>query len=196
MSARQGGLTLIELLVALALTALLGVLLAALVNGWINMRERLSQGSPGMPVLDFCLALERRFDTTVLRQLHERRLPLALNWLDWQPDALQLQWVALGAWPSAEGGARLQRQRLSYDRRGQRLLLHTSSDLYATGAPLWTLREQLEQVESVSFNFRQDSRWLAWPSTDRLRPDRGVRLTFQRDGAPYVCTFALPWGRS
>ena len=57
MSARQGGLTLIELLVALALTALLGVLLAALVNGWINVRERLSQGSPGMPVLDFCLSL-------------------------------------------------------------------------------------------------------------------------------------------
>ena len=196
MSARQGGLTLIELLVALALTALLGVLLAALVNGWINVRERLSQGAPGMPVLDFCLALERRFDTTVLRQLHERRLPLAMNWLDWQPDALQLQWVALGAWPSAEDGARLQRQRLGYERRSQRLLLHTSADLYAAGAPAWTLREQLDEVQSVSFSFRQDSRWLAWPSTDRLRPDRGVRLTFQRDGASYVCTFALPWGRS
>ncbi|SDH80020.1 general secretion pathway protein J [Pseudomonas flavescens] len=192
----QRGLTLVELLVALALTALLGVLLAALVNGWINVRERLSQGSAGMPVLDFCLALERRFDSTVLRQLHERRLPLALNWLDWRPDELQLQWVALGAWPSAEGGARLQRQRLDYDRRSQRLLLHTSSDLYAAAAPVWALREQLDRVESVSFTFRQDSRWLAWPSTDRLRPDRGVRLTFQRDGAPYVCTFALPWGRS
>ncbi len=185
-----------ELLVALALTALLGVLLAALINGWINVRERLSQGSPGMPVLDFCLALERRFDTTALRQLHERRLPLALNWLDWQANQLQLQWVALGAWPSAEGGSRLQRQRLGYDRRSQRLLLQTSSDLYAAGAPVWILREQLDRVESVSFSFRQDSRWLAWPSTDRLRPDRGVRLTFQRDGAPYVCTFALPWGRS
>ena len=185
-----------ELLVALALTALLGVLLAALINGWINVRERLSQGSPGMPVLDFCLALERRFDTTVLRQLHERRLPLALSWLDWQANELQLQWVALGAWPSAEGGSRLQRQRLDYDRRSQRLQLHTASDLYAAGAPVWILREQLDRVESVSFSFRQDSRWLAWPSTDRLRPDRGVRLTFQRDGAPYVCTFALPWGRS
>lgn len=196
MSGGQRGLTLMELLVALALTALLGVLLAALINGWINVRERLSQGSPGMPVLDFCLALERRFDTTVLRQLHERRLPLALSWLDWQANELQLQWVALGAWPSAEGGSRLQRQRLGYDRRSQRLLLHTASDLYAAGAPVWILREQLDRVESVSFSFRQDSRWLAWPSTDRLRPDRGVRLTFQRDGAPYVCTFALPWGRS
>lgn len=196
MSGGQRGLTLMELLVALALTALLGVLLAALINGWINVRERLSQGSPGMPVLDFCLALERRFDTTVLRQIHERRLPLALSWLDWQANELQSQWVALGAWPSAEGGSRLQRQRLGYDRRSQRLLLHTSSDLYAAGAPVWILREQLDRVESVTFSFRQDSRWLAWPSTDRLRPDRGVRLTFQRDGAPYVCTFALPWGRS
>ncbi|CAK9890995.1 MULTISPECIES: prepilin-type N-terminal cleavage/methylation domain-containing protein [Pseudomonas] len=192
MKRRQRGLTLLELLVALALTALLGILLAALVNAWAGVRERLQQPAQGSPVLDFCLALERRFDSTVLRQLYEQRLPLAINWIDWQPAALQLQWVARGAWPQAEGGSRLQRQRLSYDARGQRLLLETSADLYALGKPQWRERDQLDQVTAPSFSFFQSGRWLAFPSAERSAPDRGVRLEFKRDGAPYVCTFALP----
>ncbi|MGE8391180.1 prepilin-type N-terminal cleavage/methylation domain-containing protein [Pseudomonas sp. BIGb0427] len=192
MKRRQQGLTLLELLVALALTAVLGILLAALVNAWAGMRERLQQPAQGSPVLDFCLALERRFDSTVLRQLYEQRLPLAINWLDWQPATLQLQWVARSAWPQAEGGSRLQRQRLSYDTRGQRLLLETSSDLYAVGKPQWRQREQLDQVTAPSVAFFQSGRWLAFPSAERSAPDRGVRLEFKRDGAPYVCTFALP----
>lgn len=192
MRRRQQGLTLLELLVALALTAVLGVLLAALVNGWLSVRERLDQAPQASPVLSFCLGLERRFDATVLRQLYEQRLPLALNWLDWQPAELQLQWVALAAWPAAEGGSRLQRQRLRYDRRGARLLLETSADLYAVERPHWVLRDSLAGVSSPVFEFRQGSRWLAWPSAERAAPDRGVRLEFQRDGAPYVCTFALP----
>lgn len=195
MRRRQQGLTLLELLVALALTALLGVLLAALVNGWLTVRERLDQGPQATPVLSFCLALERRFDATVLRQLYEQRLPLALNWLDWQPAELQLQWVALAAWPAAEGGSRLQRQRLRYDARGAQLLLETSADLYAVEPAQWLLRERLDGVAAPTFMFRQGSRWLAWPSAERSQPDRGVRIEFQRDGAPYVCTFALPEGQ-
>lgn len=195
MRRRQQGLTLLELLVALALTALLGVLLAALVNGWLTVRERLDQGPQATPVLSFCLALERRFDATVLRQLYEQRLPLPLAWLDWQPADLQLQWVALAAWPGAEGGSRVQRQRLRYDRRAAQWLLETSADLYAVGRPVWVLREQLAGVSAPVFSFRQGSRWLAWPSAERSQPDRGVRIEFQRDGAPYVCTFALPEGQ-
>ncbi|CAM3912327.1 hypothetical protein D3C81_290950 [compost metagenome] len=192
MKRRQQGLTLLELLVALALTAVLGILLATLVNAWVGVRERLQQPAQGSPVLNFCLALERRFDSTVLRQLYEQRLPLAINWLDWQPATLQLQWVARGAWPQAEGGSRLQRQRLSYDSRGQRLLLETSADLYAVGKPQWRERDQLDQVTAPSFSFFQSGRWLAFPSAERSAPDLGVRLEFKRDGAPYVCTFALP----
>lgn len=192
MKRRQQGLTLLELLVALALTALLGVLLAALVNGWLTVRERLDQGPQATPVLSFCLALERRFDTTVVRQLYEQRLPLEVRWLDWRPGELQLHWVALTGWPGADGDSRLQRQRLRYDAQASRLLLETSADLYAVGVPHWTVREQLAGVTAPVFLFWQDSRWLAWPSTEPLRPDRGVRLEFQREGSPYVCTFALP----
>ena len=58
MNLRQHGLTLIELLVALALTAVVGVVLAALVNGWLKVRERLTEPGNEPLVLEFCLALE------------------------------------------------------------------------------------------------------------------------------------------
>ncbi|MBH3341080.1 prepilin-type N-terminal cleavage/methylation domain-containing protein [Pseudomonas mendocina] len=195
MRTEQQGLTLIELLVALALTAMLGVLLAALVSGWSSVRERLQDSGQGSAVLDFCLALERRFDTLVLRQLYERRMPLEARWLDWHEGQTQLQWVALDAWVGEAGTSRLQRQRLRFDARNQRLGVFTSNDLYAPDQARWVAREQLSGVDAVQLSFRQEGRWVAAPSPDLLRPDRGVRLTFQRDGAPYVCTFALPWGR-
>lgn len=192
----QAGLTLIELLVALALTVVLGLLLAALVHGWLVVRERLDASTQGSSVSDFCLALERRFDSPVLRRLYEQRLPLPVRWLDWQADRHELSWVSSSAWPQAEGGSRLQRQRLRFDARGQRLLLESSADLYAAGLPRWRLREQLERVSAVDFLYYQGSRWLGWPADQLAHPDRGVRLQLVRDGAPYVCTFVLPWGRS
>ncbi|MDH0650190.1 prepilin-type N-terminal cleavage/methylation domain-containing protein [Pseudomonas sp. GD03858] len=196
MKRRQAGMTLIELLVALALTALLGVLLSALVNGWLKVRERLDEQVRETGVLDFCLALERRFDSPVLRRLYEQRLPLAPRWLDWQPDRQQLLWVAAAAWPQAEGGSRLQRQRLRFEPREQRLLLETSADLYAAAMPQWLVRERLERVSALSILYHQSGRWLAWPSDQSAHPGRGVRVELVRDGAPYVCTFVLPWGRS
>lgn len=196
MKRRQAGLTLIELLVALALTALLGVMLSALVNGWLKVRERLQSTTQETSVLDFCLALERRFDSPVLRRVYEQRLPLASRWLDWRPDRQQLLWVAAAAIPEAEGGSRLQRQRLRFDAREQRVALESSADLYAAGAPRWVLREQLERVSAMNILYHQGGRWLAWPSDQPAHPGRGVRLELQRDGAPYVCTFVLPWGRS
>ncbi|UTL80259.1 type II secretion system protein [Pseudomonas putida] len=196
MKRRQAGLTLIELMVAMALTALLGVMLAALVNGWLKVRERLQVTRQENSVLEFCLALERRFDSPVLRRVYEQRLPLASRWLDWQPDRQQLQWVAATAVPEAEGGSRLQRQRLRFDAREQRLTLETSADLYAASEPRWVMREQLEQVSALNVLYHQGGRWLPWPSDQPAHPGRGVRVQLQRDGAPYVCTFTLPWGRS
>ncbi|QXI37496.1 prepilin-type N-terminal cleavage/methylation domain-containing protein [Pseudomonas xantholysinigenes] len=196
MKRRQVGMTLIELLVALALTALLGVMLAALVNGWLKVRERLDEQVRETGVLDFCLALERRFDNPVLRRLYEQRLPLAVRWLDWQPDRQQLLWVAAAAWPEAEGGSRLQRQRLRFEAREQRLLLESSADLYAAALPQWVVRERLERVSDLRVLYHQAGRWLAWPSDQPAHPGRGVRVELVRDGAPYACTFVLPWGRS
>jgi len=188
----QHGLTLIELLVAMALTAVLGIMLAALVNGWLKVRERLQDSAPQWPVLEFCLALERHFDGLSLRQLYEKRLPLALTWLDWQPAPQQLQWVAASTWPTALQPTRLQRVRLVDDRRAQRLSLFGSADLYAPAVPRWALLEQLSDVEQVRFSFYQGQQWLAYPSTVAAAPDRGVRLDFVRQGQPWTCTFVLP----
>ena len=196
MKRKQAGLTLIELMVALALTAVLGILLAALVNGWLKVRERLQVSAEETSVLDFCLALERRFDSPVMRRVYDQRLPLASRWLDWQPASNQLLWVASTGLPEAEGGARLQRQRLRFEAREQRLLLESSADLYAAAAPRWVQRERLERVAAINVLYYQGGRWLAWPSDQPAHPGRGVRLELQHDGAPYVCTFALPWGRS
>lgn len=196
MKRQQAGLTLIELMVALALTAVLGIMLAALVNGWLKVRERLASPAANAGVLEFCLALERRFDSPVLRRVYEQRLPLATRWLDWQGHNSQLLWVAVAAWPQAEGGSRLQRQRLRFDPREQRLLLETSADLYAAGEPHWVVRERLERVSAWQVLYHQGGRWLAWPSDQPAHPGRGVRVQLQRDGAPYVCTFALPHGLS
>ncbi|MGE8373619.1 MAG: type II secretion pathway protein XcpW [Pseudomonas putida] len=183
-------------MVALALTVLLGIMLAALVNGWLKVRERLQVTTQETSVLDFCLALERRFDSPVLRRVYDQRLPLASRWLDWQPASNQLQWVATTGLPEAEGGSRLQRQRLRFEAREQRLLLESSADLYAAAAPRWVQREQLDRVGAMNILYYQGGRWLAWPSDQPAHPGRGVRLELQRDGAHYVCTFALPWGRS
>ncbi|MFJ4142198.1 type II secretion system protein J [Pseudomonas sp. NPDC089734] len=195
MSHGQRGLTLVELLVAMALTAVVGVVLATLVNGWITVRERLAEPGNEPVVLEFCLALERRLDGLVLRRLYEKRLPLPVMRLDWEPAANRLGWVALTAWPEVEGQSRLQRQRLEFSPREGRLSLSTSADLYAADAPRWERREWLDGVDQVRFSFYQGTRWLAFPSTVALQPDRGVRLEFERHGAPYVCTFSLPDGR-
>lgn len=198
MSTTQRGLTLIELLVALALTAVVGVVLAALVNGWLKVRERLTEPGNEPLVLEFCLALERRFDSLVLRQLYENRLPLPRVWLDWQPASHRLEWVALTAWPdpSTGGQSRQQRQRLTFSPGERRLSLSTSDDLYAPGRPRWERRENLEAVDRLQVSFYQGNRWLAFPSTVAPVPNRGVRLEFERHGVPYVCTFALPDTRS
>lgn len=176
----------------MALTAVIGVVLAALVNGWLKVRERLDEPGNEPLVLEFCLALERRFDGLVLRQLYEHRLPLPLDWLAWKPDLNRLEWVASSGWPGAAGQSRLQRQRLEFNPGERRLGLSTSAQLYAPGEPRWEGREQLDAVDKLQVSFYQGTRWLAFPSTVAVQPDRGVRLEFERHGAPYVCTFSLP----
>ncbi len=161
MKRRQAGLTLIELMVALALTVLLGIMLAALVNGWMKVRERLQVTTQETSVLDFCLALERRFDSPVLRRVYDQRLPLASRWLDWQPASNQLQWVATTGLPEAEGGSRLQRQRLRFEAREQRLLLESSVDLYAAATPRWVQRERLDRVGAMNVLYYQAAS--GWP---------------------------------
>jgi general secretion pathway protein J len=77
-----------------------------------------------------------------------------------------------------------------------RRLRHRPAFLPAPAPPRGEPRPRLDQVSAMNVLYYQGGRWLAWPSDQPVHPGRGVRLELLRDGAPYVCTFALPWGRS
>ncbi|MDQ7912828.1 prepilin-type N-terminal cleavage/methylation domain-containing protein [Pseudomonas sp. 102515] len=189
----QAGMTLIEVLLAIALTALLAVLLGGLVNLWLDARGRLAaRVSTDALVLDLCGLLDRRLGGLVLRPLQEHRLPLHNALLDWRPDENRLDWVALDALPLGidQGAGRLRRQRLEWDAAQERLRLWRSAELDAVDAPVWQPVLDQPGVERLQLEFHGDGRWLAYPP--QTEPANGVRLTFTLQGAGYVCTFALP----
>lgn len=208
---RQAGLSLIELLLALALTAMLGVMIASLISGWVDLRERTAEiASPDAEVLEFCLLLEQRFDALTQRALQEQRLALNNGALVWRGDENRLEWVsgdglaaaALLAGRSSNrqdagttaplSGAvsNLRRQALSWEPELQQLVLHSSADLDAVGNARWQPIRRLDAVSDWELQFYHNARWLAYPATDGSAA--GVRLRFNRAGQPYVCTFALP----
>ncbi|MBA1259575.1 prepilin-type N-terminal cleavage/methylation domain-containing protein [Pseudomonas oryzihabitans] len=189
----QAGMTLIEVLLAIALTALLAVLLGSLVNLWLDARGRLAaRESTNARVLDLCGLLERRLGGLVLRPLQEHRLPLHNALLDWRPAEHRLDWVALDSLPlsAGQGAGRLRRQRLEWDAAQERLRLWRSAELDAVEAPVWQPVFDQPGVERLQLEFHGGGRWLAYPPP--AEPTNGVRLTFTLQGAGYVCTFALP----
>ncbi|WP_434774852.1 prepilin-type N-terminal cleavage/methylation domain-containing protein [Pseudomonas oryzihabitans] len=190
---RQQGMTLIEVLLAMALTALLAVLLGSLVNLWLDARGRLAaRESTNARVLDICGLLDRRLAGLVWRPLQEQRRLLHNAVLDWHPAENRLDWVALDALPvgADQGAGRLRRQRLEWNASTDRLRLSRSAELDAVDAPAW--QQVLDQpgVERLNLEFHGGGRWLAYPPL--AEPANGVRLTFTLQGAGYVCTFALP----
>lgn len=194
----QSGLSLIELLLALALTALLGVMIASLINGWVDLRERTGQDSSAdTQVLEFCLLLEQRFDALTARSLQEQRLALNNTPLVWLADRQRLEWVSRDAVAfdglELDGVAplsALRRQALQWDKSGQRLRLLSSGDIDAVASARWHEVRGLDGVGELRLQFYQASRWLAYP--DSQGSAQGVRLEFRRSQVPYVCTFALP----
>ncbi|KUM41467.1 prepilin-type N-terminal cleavage/methylation domain-containing protein [Pseudomonas sp. EpS/L25] len=189
----QQGMTLIEVLLAIALTALLAVLLGNLVNLWLDARGRLAaRESTNARVLDFCGLLDRRLGGLVLRPLQEHRRPLHNAPLDWRPAENRLDWVALDALPlgAEQGAGRLRRQRLEWDAAQERLRLWRSAELDAVDTPAWQTVLDQPGVERLQLEFHGGGRWLAYPP--QTEPANGIRLTFTLQGAGYVCTFALP----
>ncbi|MDT3721845.1 prepilin-type N-terminal cleavage/methylation domain-containing protein [Pseudomonas oryzihabitans] len=189
----QQGMTLIEVLLAIALTALLAVLLGSLVNLWLDARGRLAaRESTNARVLDLCGLLDRRLGGLVLRPLQERRLPLHNAPLDWRPAEHRLDWVALDALPlgADQGAGRLRRQRLEWDAVQERLRLWRSAELDAVDTPAWQTVHDQPGIERLQVEFHGGGRWLTYPP--QAEPANGIRLTFILQGAGYVCTFALP----
>lgn len=200
---RQSGLTLIELLLALALTALLGVMIATLIGGWVDLRARSEDErpdeSPDAAVLEFCLLAEQRFDGLTRRALQEERLPLNNALLDWQPDRMRLEWVsrsgvAIGE-PAGVGRipvSAVQRQALHWQQATGRLLLQSSSDLDAVAPARWRVVRALDRVTEPTLTFYMEGRWFAYPADNETSATKGVRLSFRMREVPYVCTFSVP----
>ncbi len=201
---QQQGLTLIEMLLALALTAVLGVMLATQMDVWVGLRQdRSSADSPDAQVLELCELLEQRFAGLIERPLQAHGLPVYNAPLDWQPDRRRLEWVAL-AGPGLAGlvedqdripGHRfssVQRQALVWERA--RLRLEVSDDLDSVQAPVWRQLKAYEQVSDVSLTFRAAGTWQGFPSA-RPEDNEAVRLQFNMAAAlegAYQCTFVLP----
>lgn len=222
-SPRQRGLTLIELLLALALTALLGLMLATLIDGWVGVRTHAAATGRDGEVLELCQRLEHRLAALVERPLRARGLALYNDRLNWQPDRHRLEWVALSG-PGLAGPERpddgvvgppgrfgespglqvagyqfsaLQRQALQW--REDELWFGISADLDTPAAPRWQTLALLTPVTDVRLLFRVDEQWQPYPGqagrqTEAIRLQFGLPTAPDSDPVPYVCTFVLPEG--
>lgn len=187
----QYGFTLLEVLIAIALTALVGLGVAALVNGLTTARARLEAPLAIDDDLQWLRLVERRLKAVVTRPLHQNGQPLLNARLDHDPGAHQLTWVALADTPLPLGDhyTRLRRQRLTWLPATQRLVLASSGLLDAAAAPQWQIVAELGDVSRADWAFFDGNRWQATPTPQQTQ---GVRLTWQRFDAPVTLVVRLP----
>ncbi|GAB2780462.1 hypothetical protein GCM10027040_03140 [Halomonas shantousis] len=189
----QRGFTLLEVIVAIALTALIGVTVAALVNGVVTTRERFNEPPALRQDVRLVQLLERRLEALVVRPVHVQGQPLLNAPLDYLPDSQTLEWVAQGDWPLPidDHYTRLRRQRLVWDSDRHRLWLGSTGLLDDAATPQWQISARLDDVERVQFEFYDGTRWMAAPP-DRTLPT-GIRLQWWRNGARFQMSALLPY---
>ncbi|MBB3330621.1 general secretion pathway protein J [Halomonas campaniensis] len=187
----ERGFTLLEVLVALALTAMLGLAIASLVNRLIDAREALASPPAGLRDLHFSQLLERRLESLVVRPLHVRGRPLLNPPLDYRDNLQRLEWVSASGTPLSvdDHYTRVRRQRLSWYEEG-RLRLASSGELDAAGEPGWQTVAELDGIEAVRLAFHDGSRWQSAPAGRPL--PRGIRVEWVRHGQVTRLTAPLP----
>lgn len=191
-SSSQSGFTLLEVVIAVALTALVGLGVAALVNNLTTARARFAEPTPLYSDVRWIRLVERRLETLVARPLHEHGQPLLNARLEYSPDAHLLEWVSLADMPLPVGDhyTRLRRMHLQWTPDSQQLMLASTGLLDAVDAPQWQLVARLDDVTQVEWAFFDGSRWNAVPKEDGTT--RGVRLSWQHDGQPLTLVVTLP----
>lgn len=191
-SSPQNGFTLLEVVIAIALTALVGLGVAALVNNLATARARFAEPTPLYSDVRWIRLVERRLETLVARPLHEHGQPLLNPRLAYSPDAHLLEWVSLADTPLPIGDhyTRLRRMRLQWNPDSRQLTLASTGLLDAADAPRWQLVARLDDVTQVEWAFFDGSRWNAAPKEDGTT--RGVRLSWQHDGQPLTLVVVLP----
>ncbi|SEM35858.1 type II secretion system protein J (GspJ) [Halomonas caseinilytica] len=191
---RQAGFTLLEVVIAIALTALIGVAVAGLVNGLVSTEERFATPPDERQDMRFARRLEDRLQALVSRSLHEGGQPLLNHRLDYRPEPGVLEWVALVGEPVALGDrvSRLRRQRLSWDLERGELQLASAGLLDALNTPQWQREARLTGIETVEIAFHEHGQWRQTPTTANARTVRGLRLRWQRHGREHDVIVRLP----
>lgn len=188
----QRGFTLLEVVIAIALTALIGLGVASLVQQLVNARERFETPSPLKAEIEFARLVERRLEALVVRPVHEQGLLQFNQALDYRPDLQRLEWVSQSSAPLPMGDfyTRLRRQRLEWLPEPGRLTLSSTGLLDAAGTPQWQQVAALEGIDALALDFYHDGRWQA--ATPPEGESQGVRLTWQGAAGEITLMTQLP----
>jgi len=188
----QTGFTLLEVMIAIALTALVGLGVASLVNQLVVAQERFVEPAPLAKDIDFSRLLQRRLEALVVRPVREQGLLQFNAPLDYRPSLQRLDWVSLSgtAIPIGDHYTQLRRQRLEWDTKTERLALYSSGMLDAAGEISWQSVAALENVSRVQIAFYRDGRWNETPPSDGI--SRGVKLSWQHHQQEITLMAQLP----
>lgn len=186
----QQGFTLLEVVIAIALTALIGIAVAALVSQLVDSRDQLARANPQVSDSRFMRLLSRRLQGITERALHAQGQPQLNQRIDYEPAAQRLSWVSADDWPLPVGDhyTRLRRQQLHWQARQQHLTLRSHGLLDAVNPLTWHTVAQLEEVTQFDVAFYDGNRWRPAPST----ATQGIRLTWRRGGQDQVLLVSLP----
>jgi general secretion pathway protein J len=178
---KRRGFTLVELLVALFITAILFAMGYSALTQSLNSRKQVDEQATRLSAVQQALrTMEQDFELLQPRPVRDLLgtgylHPLTLNQnatngftpstLGGSASAAAQQGQALlsltrGSWANPAGLPRSEMQRVSYLLRGDKLVRQYTPELDTTGAANFQERELLDQVEALSFRFMDGS--LAW----------------------------------
>lgn len=187
------GFTLLEVLLTLAILALLGLGLTLALSQTLDARQQLTRQRQlsAEQLTHFFSLTNKQLSQLVARQAHEGGRLLNRQPLTLLNNNQELYWVAAGNWvlPLGDYATRLRLWRLIFNQEKKLLSLEASGLLDAGKEQEWTLVAQLEEVQDLSFSFYRNQ---AWQPTLRGSFPKGMRLNLKWQGEDYHRLILLP----
>ena len=165
----QAGMTMIELVIAIAITAVVGLISAQLLTSMLTNDTLITEHQTDSARLDRALRLlnadlETLIPNRPLVNPQESSIPgliLEFSHLDTQP---------------INGGEISQQERVRYLLDGTRLFRYSSAVPATVDEDHWSETLLLDQVESIELAYWQDNRWSDTPSETA---PKGIRISIQ-----------------